>query len=232
MESKNVLVVEDDVVFAATLKKFLEKNGFSVTHLADGTETMTQVEMSRPDAIILDGILPSIDGLHLCRELRPRFTGPILMLTARDEDLDELLGLELGADDYITKPAEPRLVLARLKACLRRTNPAPSSQKDKLHFGALLIDHGSRSVTLDNQPLVLSTAEFDLLWLLASQAGHILSREDIFRATRGLEYDGLDRSIDMRISRLRKLIGDDTDNPEIIKTVRGKGYLFSMSPKM
>jgi DNA-binding response OmpR family regulator len=139
--------------------------------------------------------------------------------------MDELLGLELGADDYVRKPVAPRIVLARLKAHLRR--PEAAVPADVLRFGELSIDRSSRSTRIGERPVQLTTAEFDLLWLLASHAGETLSREDIFRATRGLEYDGLDRSVDMRVSRLRKLLGDDADPARLIRTVRGKGYLFA-----
>jgi DNA-binding response OmpR family regulator len=207
------------------LSRFLEKNGFAVTHFEDGTGVAERAAEQAPEAVILDGSLPTVDGFDVCRALRPRYAGPILMLTARDEDIDELLGLELGADDYIRKPAEPRIILARLKARLRKPAPEPAAQA--LRFGALAIDRASRSVRIGERPVELTTAEFDLLWLLASRAGETLTRDDIFRATRGLEYDGLDRSVDMRVSRLRKLLGDETDPPRLIRTVRGQGYLFA-----
>jgi two-component system OmpR family response regulator/two-component system response regulator RstA len=222
---RTLFFVEDDPVFAAVMVRFFEKNGFAVEHFTDGAGVVDRACAQLPDAVILDGSLPGVDGFDLCRALRPCYPGPILMLTARDEDIDELLGLELGADDYIRKPAEPRIVLARLKARMRRPEaPAPAGE---LRFGALEIHRCSRSVQLGSSPVELTTAEFDLLWLLASRSGETLSRDDIFRATRGLEYDGLDRSVDMRVSRLRKLLGDDTDPARLIRTVRGKGYLFS-----
>jgi DNA-binding response OmpR family regulator len=225
MSARTLFFVEDDPVFAGVMVRFFEKNGFTVVHFTDGAGVVERAAAEPPDAVILDGSLPSVDGFDLCRALRPRYHGPIVMLTARDEDIDELLGLELGADDYIRKPAEPRIVLARLKARLRRPEaPAPA---EELRFGALEIHRTSRSVQLLGRPVELTTAEFDLLWLLASQAGETLSRDDIFRSTRGLEYDGLDRSVDMRVSRLRKLLGDDSDPARLIRTVRGKGYLFA-----
>jgi len=184
---------------------------------------------ARPDAVVLDGMLPGKDGFEVCREVRDRYRGPILMLTSRDEDLDQVLGLELGADDYILKPAEPRVVLARIRACLRRSGggSTPAGNPDEFAFGKFRINRASRTVLLDHKEIAFTTAEFDLLWLLASHAGTILSRDDIQSRLRGIEHDGLDRSIDMRISRLRKRLGDDSDNPARIKTVRAKGYLFS-----
>jgi DNA-binding response OmpR family regulator len=203
MSAKHIFVVDDDDVTAAILSGHLTKEGYRVTRLADGNTLIDDVQREQPDAIILDGRLPSADGF------------------------DELLGLELGADDYLRKPATSRIVLAHLRACLRRTGGAAANDgKASLAFGDLHINPAARSATLKGEAIPLTTAEFDLLWMLASQSGSVLSREEMFRQTRGIDYDGLDRSIDMRISRLRKLIGDDTENPVIIKTVRGKGYLF------
>ncbi len=231
MSAKHVFVVDDDDLTAAILSGHLTKDGYQVTRFGDGNTLFADVARLAPDAVILDGRLPTTDGFDLCRELRPKFAGVIILLTARDDDIDELLGLELGADDYIRKPATARVVIAHLKACLRRAAPhsAKSELPEVLAIGELSIDKASRSAHIGDSELSLTTAEFDLLWLLASHAGEILSREDIFRQTRGLDYDGLDRSIDMRVSRLRKLIGDDTENPQIIKTVRGKGYLFAVA---
>lgn len=225
MSARRVFFVDDDPVFAAVLGDFLEKNGYAVTHFPDAADVVERVVAESPDAVILDGSLPSGDGFDICRTLRPRYAGTIMLLTAREEDIDELLGLELGADDYIRKPVAPRIVLARLKAHLRK--PEAAAQAEELRFGALRIDRTSRSASIDGRPVELTTAEFDLLWLLAAHAGETLTREEIFRATRGLEYDGLDRSVDMRVSRLRKLLGDGADPPRLIRSVRGKGYLFA-----
>ena len=149
------------------------------------------------------------------------------MLTARVEDMDQVLGLEMGADDYVAKPVQPRVLLARIRALLRRTDKVDHEDvAQRLEFDDLVIDNGGRSVTLGGNPVDFTSAEYDLLWLLASNAGRILSREDIFERLRGIEYDGQDRSIDVRISRIRPKIGDDPENPKRIKTVRSKGYLF------
>jgi two-component system OmpR family response regulator len=181
-------------------------------------------------------MLPGKDGFEVCRAVRSQYGGVILMLTARDEDFDQILGLELGADDYIAKPVQPRLLLARIKALLRRApvssgsgtgdNTAPSEPAE-LAFGRFRISQGTRSTHLGDDAIDLTTAEFDLLWLLARHAGSILSRDDLLQELRGIGFDGLDRSIDARISRLRRKLGDDPENPTRIKTVRGKGYLFS-----
>jgi two-component system response regulator RstA len=152
------------------------------------------------------------------------------MLTARSDDMDQVLGLEMGADDYVCKPVRPRVLLARIRALLRRSEgvseAAPVDNQRRLEYGVLVIDSAMREAWLREQSIELTSAEFDLLWLLASNAGRILSREEIFTALRGIEYDGLDRSIDVRISRIRPKIGDDPMHPRLIKTVRSKGYLF------
>jgi two-component system response regulator RstA len=174
-------------------------------------------------------MLPGEDGLSICRKVRGQYEGPILMLTARTDDMDQVLGLEMGADDYVYKPVRPRVLLARIRALLRRheSNEAQEpSERRRLQFGPLVIDSAMREAWLGEQGIELTSAEFDLLWLLTSNAGRILSREEIFNALRGIEYDGQDRSIDVRISRIRPKIGDDPMHPRLIKTVRSKGYLF------
>jgi two-component system OmpR family response regulator/two-component system response regulator RstA len=176
-------------------------------------------------------MLPGQDGFAVCRAVRPQYDGIILILTARDEDIDQILGLELGADDYITKPVPPRVLLARIKALLRRASPGVGDEtpeaSESLSFGSFRISQQTRSAVLAGETIDLTTAEFDLLWLLARHAGSILSRDDLLQQLRGIGFDGLDRSIDARISRLRKKLNDDPDNPTRIKTVRSKGYLFS-----
>jgi len=226
---RSVLLVEDDELFASLLGRFLEKNGFAVACEQRGDAAVARILAERPDAVILDGNLPGKDGFDICREVRPAYGGPIVMLTGRSEDMDQVLGLELGADDYVSKPAEPRVVLARLRACLRRgaQTVLQGGEPSAIRFGKFEISSVDRSVRLAGRELSFTTAEFDLLWLLAGRAGRVLARDDIFASLRGIEHDGLDRSIDMRISRLRKSLGDDAELPRRIKTVRGKGYLFS-----
>jgi DNA-binding response OmpR family regulator len=158
--------------------------------------------------------------------VRKPYAGLILMLTARDDDIDQIIGLELGADDYVKKPVEPRLLLARIRALLRRADAPGVADCKRLVFGGFNIDESARRVTLDDAPIELTTLEFDLLWALASAAGTVLTREVIFANLRGIEYDGLDRSIDLGISRLRAKLNDTANPPTKIKTVRGKGYLF------
>ncbi|MGB1011858.1 MAG: response regulator [Thiolinea sp.] len=223
-----LLLVEDDVRLASRMQEYLQPEGFVVNIEHRGDHALNRIQAEQPDLVILDVMLPGLDGMSVCRQVRPNYTKPILMLTAKDEDIDQVLGLELGADDYVIKPVKPRVLLARIRNLLRRCvadNEAGHSGS-ALCFGELHIDPQSRTVTQAGNALPLTTQEFELLHLLAGEAGNTLSREQIFyRLSRG-EYDGLDRSIDIRIARLRKLLGDDPANPRYIKTVRSQGYLF------
>jgi two-component system, OmpR family, response regulator len=222
-----VLLVEDDDVQGLLLELYLQKNGMDVERLTRGDQAPRRILESKPDAVILDTMLPGKDGFDICREVRNEYRGPILMLTGRSESLDQVLGLELGADNYLIKPVEPRIVLAHLRACLRRPVSAVPSGPEELRYGRFYISRTSRVVRLGQEEIPFSTAEFELLWLLAEHAGSTLSRDVIKRTLQGIGHDGLDRSIDMRVSRLRRRLGDDAENPTRIKTVRAQGYLFS-----
>ena len=230
-----ILLVEDDQRLADLTAEYLRKNDFEVNIEPRGDTAEQRILSENPELVILDVMLPGKDGFEVCRAVRDRYKGVILMLTARDEDLDQILGLELGADDYISKPVQPRLLLARIKALIRRTPAAgtPSGEHTEtestaeMAFGSFRISQATRSTHLGQDTIELTTAEFDLLWLLACHAGSVLSRDDLLQQLRGIGFDGLDRSIDARISRLRRKLGDDPENPTRIKTVRGKGYLFS-----
>ena len=226
-ESIRLLLVEDDQKLAALVQEYLQKNGLQVDIESRGDRAAERILRERPDLVLLDIMLPGADGFSVCRTIRPDYDGPVVMLTARDEDLDELLGLELGADDYIAKPVQPRLLLARIHAVMRRySGSSRTHPSTHITCGDFEIDNGNREAKLNGATLSLTTAEFDLLWLLASHAGEVLSRDDILRNVRGFGYDGTDRSIDLRISRLRRKLGDDSVDPKRIKTVRGAGYLF------
>ena len=219
-----ILLVEDDLALQQLTKDYLEHNGMTVDVLSDGSEVMAFLEKSMPDLMILDVMLPGKDGFSVCREVRDRFQLPILMLTAKGEDFDQVIGLELGADDYVIKPAEPRVLLARVSALLRRG--ATDKANEELRFGSLSIDKNSRIVKLQGDEVSLTSHEFELLWLLSSSAGEVLSRDFVHEKMIGREYDGLDRTVDVRVSRLRKKLGDNSDKPYRIKTVWGQGYLF------
>jgi DNA-binding response OmpR family regulator len=227
-----VLLVDDDRELARLISEYLGNNGIRVLVEGRGDRVLKRANEERPDLIILDVMLPGQDGFSACRELRAAGNLiPVLMLTAREEDYDEVLGLELGADDYLAKPVKPRVLLAHIKALLRRTGEdRQAANTHRLSFGALAIDHASREVRLGENVVDLSTAEFDLLWLLATHAGKILGRQEILKSLRGLEYDGTDRSIDVRVSRLRRKLGDDVSPVAKIKTVRPQGYMFSPAP--
>jgi DNA-binding response OmpR family regulator len=222
----SILLVEDDLRLAELVSRYLESNGFRVSTATRGDEVLGKVEQDPPDLVILDLGLPGEDGFTICRQLRLDHTSPILILTARDSDIDHVLGLELGADDYVVKPVEPRVLLARIGALLRRSRPPARTERRTLQFGRLMINMTSRSVHLDGQSISLSGNEFDLLLYLASHAGQIQSRETLFKDLFKREYDGMDRMLDIRISRLRRKLGDEAETAERIKTVWGQGYLF------
>ena len=224
--NSQVLIVEDDERLAELTRDYLQANGFDVAVEGDGAKAAARIVAEQPDLVILDLMLPGEDGLSICRKVRTQYNGVILMLTARSEDLDQVQGLDLGADDYVCKPVRPRLLLARINALLRRTEVPATGERQSLQFGPLRVDNTLREAWLGDNGIELTAAEFDLLWLLVSNAGRILSREEIFTSLRGVGYDGQDRSIDVRISRIRPKIGDDPDHPRMIKTVRSKGYLF------
>ncbi len=233
-ESWRILIVEDDERLAELTREYLESNGLAVSVETHGSPAVERIRTEQPDLVVLDLMLPGEDGLSICRRVRPFYSGSIIMLTARTDDLDQVLGLEMGADDYISKPVKPRVLLARIRAMLRRitenaqknADEANGEEPSRLQFNDLVVDRSMRESWLSEQSIDLTSAEFDLLWLLVSNAGRVLSREEIFTALRGIEYDGQDRSIDVRVSRIRPKIGDDPVHPRRIKTVRSKGYLF------
>ena len=208
------------------VSRYLENNGFRVTITERGDEAVEQVRRDAPDLVILDLGLPGQDGFSVCRQLRPRYDNPILILTARDNDNDHVLGLELGADDYVIKPVEPKVLMARINALLRRSKARASADSKTLRFGKLVINTAARSVSLGGQPIALSSGEFELLTYLAANAGAVQSRETLFQRLYRRDYDGLDRLLDIRISHLRKKLGEEADSSERIKTIWGQGYLF------
>ncbi len=220
-----ILLVEDDLGLQQLTKDYLEHNGLEVDVLSRGDEVFSYLENNAADLMILDIMLPGKDGFSVCRQVRDKFSLPILMLTAKGENFDQVIGLELGADDYVVKPAEPRVLLARVNALLRRGQPVIKAAEE-IQFGDLVIDKTSRIVKLNENEIVLTSHEFELLWLLASNAGEVLSREHVHQHMIGRQYDGLDRTVDVRVSRIRKKLGDNSDKPYRIKTVWGQGYLF------
>jgi len=220
-----VLLIEDDSRLSELVRTYLQGNGFDVTVEHRGDRVVERVKAERPDLIILDLGLPGQNGFEVCRELRSFNRIPILILTARNSDIDQVLGLELGADDFVTKPVEPRVLVARINALLRRSRVPAAADHRTLRFGTLAIDIAARSVAVDGREVTLSSNEFDLLLFLATHPGEIQSRETLYLQLYRREYDGVDRTLDVRISHLRRKLGD-TGSPEKIKTVWGHGYLF------
>ena len=224
----DILLVEDDRRLAELTAEYFRQNGMSVAIESRGDRAMQRFATEKPRIVLLDLMLPGTDGLSICRQLREQFEGPILIFTARDSDIDQVIGLEAGADDYVSKPVDPMVLLARTRALLRRVEPGSKTVPalGDIELGGLRVSESAQEVWLDGNKVPLTTHEFELLLLLARNAGQVLSRDDIFHNLRGIEYDGLDRSIDGRISKLRKKLNDNADRPSRIKTVWGKGYLL------
>lgn len=225
--NNHVLLVEDDLPLANMVKDFLVEQGFDVTIETDGRRAVEQIEGQNYDAIVLDIGLPGLDGFDVCRAVRPSYAGPIIVLTARGEEIDEVVALEVGADDFMAKPVRPRALLARLKGHLRRGDALASADKEAIVVGDLRIEESSRNVTVAGEIIDLTTAEFELLLYLARRAGTVVERKNVYIDLLELPYDGLDRSIDLRISRLRKKLNDDPHQPTRIKSIRGVGYLMA-----
>ncbi|RKF49856.1 winged helix-turn-helix domain-containing protein [Paraburkholderia fungorum] len=225
-----ILFVEDDDHLSALVAGHLSKDDYAIETVPLGGHAVPAILERSPDLVILDVKMPGKDGFQICRDAREQFDGVIIMVTARDEQFDEVLGLEFGADDYLHKPVEPRVLLARIKARLRRViaRSAEVAQPESYTFGKFEISRASRTVKLPDGSLPdLTSAEFDLLWTLVSCAGEVVSRDELMRRLHGVEFDGLDRTIDGGISKLRRKLHDDASTPQRIKTVRGKGYQFS-----
>ncbi|WP_442506426.1 response regulator [Novipirellula sp. SH528] len=230
--NSHILLVEDDEPLAEMVRDFLIEQDFDVTIEADGQAAINRIEREAYDAVVLDIGLPGTDGFDVCRSVRPTYAGPIIVLTARGEEIDEVIALEVGADDFMAKPVRPRALLARLKVHLRRGDMAPSSNTDAITIGAITIgdvriEESSRTVSVAGESVELTTAEFELLLYLAQRAGTVVQRKDIYVDLLELPYDGLDRSIDLRVSRLRRKLHDDSNQPTRIKSVRGVGYLMA-----
>jgi len=222
---KHILVVEDDAEISRLLTVFLKTEGFEVQVCQRGDQATNVVRQSHPDLLILDILLPGQDGLEVCQQVRSFYPGPILMLTACEDDVSELTAFRSGADDYVRKPIRPDVLLMRIQALLKRSGNTQTNS-DVYTCGPIQIIPGRREVLLDGEPIELQSGEFDLLELLAQHQGRAVSRDRCYKSLRGIDYDGTDRSLDMRISSLRKRLGDQTPN-QWIKTVRGIGYLLA-----
>ena len=231
--NQQLLMIEDDTRLAGMVGEYLRQSGFGFSHCSDARSGLARLQETEtaPDLLILDLMLPDMDGLEVCRRVRalPGALAqlPVLMLTAKGDPMDRIVGLEMGADDYLPKPFEPRELLARIRAILRRRTPELPATPQRMQFGSLEIDRDARSVRLGNQVCDLTAYQFDLLLVLAERAGRVLTRDQIMEAVRGRELDAFDRSIDVHMGRIRSAIEIDAKNPKRILTVRGVGYVFA-----
>lgn len=222
---RRLLMIDDDDELVGMVREYLAPHGFEVDAVHRGDAGVDAVIETAPELVILDVMLPGIDGLEACRRIRAASAVPIVMLTARGDDTDRIVGLEIGADDYLAKPFNARELLARIRAVLRRSGAAdPAGAGNVVRAGGLEIDPASRTVRLGERVVELTTAEFDVLFALASSAGHVLSREQLLERVHGEGWAAYDRSIDVHISRIRHKIERDPRHPELLKTVRGVGY--------
>jgi len=241
MPKSQILIVEDDSDLAEWMSDYLTSKDYQVSVTGRGDEAVDMIREINPDIVVLDGMLPGLDGIDVCKAVRPEFSNAIIMVTARDEEIDEVLGLEMGADDYLTKPIRARALLARIRKYLERQSLLKSAittlHEDAitsadlvdglLEFNQLIIDKQARMVLLAGEKIDISSNEFDVLWFLATNAGQVVTREQLVKELRGFEYDGFDRSIDLRISRLRKKLVNESTSSIEIKTIWGKGYLLA-----
>ncbi len=224
--STRVLIIDDDEKLSALLMEYLTQFGFSVRAVPEPESGLRALKHDPPDIVILDVMLPDMDGFSVCRKVRESSRVPIVMLTARGDVMDRIVGLELGADDYLPKPFEPRELVARMQAVLRRGASTTTDEPQTVRVGGLEVNWSTRDANLEGQALALTTAEFELLGLLVRNRGRVLSRERIMDETRGIDWEAYDRSIDVLVSRLRQKLGDDAKRPAFIRTVRGAGYCF------
>ncbi len=220
------LLVEDDVRLAALTREYLERHGVVVSLSANGVEGLAQARRHRFDVVLLDIMLPAMSGIEVCQKLREQSDVPVIMITARGEEADRVLGLELGADDYLPKPFSPRELLARIRACVRRARGQAGPSTRVLRVDDLELDPGARTVSLAGGLIDLTAYEFSLLYALVERAGRVLSREQLMELARGSAEEAFDRSIDVHVSRLRQKLGEDSRRPKRIKTVRGVGYQY------
>jgi DNA-binding response OmpR family regulator len=231
---QHLLMIEDDARLAGMVGDYLGQSGFGFSHSMNALAGLNQLQgqtVTAPDLVILDLMLPDMDGLEVCRRIRslPGALAqiPVLMLTAKGDPMDRIVGLEMGADDYLPKPFEPRELLARIRAILRRRSPEQASSSQLMRFGSLEIDRDARSVSVGGVACDLTAYQFDLLLVLAERSGRVLSRDQIMEAVRGRELEAFDRSIDVHMGRIRSAIELDAKNPKRILTVRGVGYVFA-----
>jgi DNA-binding response OmpR family regulator len=225
MPAESILIADDEASIRDLVRLYLEKEGYRVTAVTDGAQALAEVRRVPPDLVILDLMMPVLDGWEVCRRVRAESDLPILMLTARDQDIDKIVGLEMGADDYLTKPFNPRELVARVRAILRRTSAGPGDRPRQL--GDVVIDPGSREASAGDRPLPLRAKEFDLLLALADHANQVLSRDQLLDLVWGYEYHGQTRTVDVHVAHLRDKLADSRLE---IETVWGRGYKLSVRP--
>ncbi|MCL1587837.1 MAG: response regulator transcription factor [Actinomycetia bacterium] len=231
MTSRRILIVDDEPELRSMLRQYLTREGFKVAEAISGNEALDMIDRTHPDLVLLDVGLPDIDGFEVLRTLRSDSDVPVIMLTARDEEIDRVVGLSVGADDYVVKPFSPRELVARIQAVLRRGSPAGRSTDDTLRFAGLTIDESSREVLSNGEPVELSALEFDLLLALAQGPNRVFTRHQLLERVWGWDYFGVERVVDVHVGNIRKVLGDDASNPTYIATVRGIGYKFIGSPE-
>jgi two-component system alkaline phosphatase synthesis response regulator PhoP len=230
--TRKILVVDDDPKTVSLVRLYLESDGHKVLCAYDGIEALRLAREERPNLIVLDLMLPGMDGLQVCRTLRTESDVPVIMLTAKTTEGDKLTGLDIGADDYVTKPFSPRELAARIRVVLRRTfSDSLERGPEQVAYGDLKMNFREHSVTVAGRPVALTPTEFRLLGTLVREAGQVLSREQLIQKVLGLDFDGFDRTVDVHILNLRRKLGDDPTRPRYIKTVYGAGYKFEASCK-
>jgi DNA-binding response OmpR family regulator len=223
---RRILVVDDETRIREIVRGYLESDGFEVAEAGDGDKALAVADDWRPDLVVLDVMMAGTDGLEVLRRLRTTSDVPVILVTARSEEVDKLVGLAVGADDYVTKPFSPRELVARIKAVLRRGAPQPAAGTERLTFSGLVIDVDAREIERNGRPVELSTLEFDLLVSLARAPGRVLTRRQLLEQVWGYDFYGDERVVDVHIRSIRKALGDDASAPELISTVRGVGYKF------
>lgn len=226
-----VLVIDDDDRIRSLLVEYLSTRGMKVCSAASGPEGLAQLKSKAIDLIVLDVMMPEMDGFAVLQKVRGQGNTPVIMLTARGDDIDRIVGLEMGADDYLAKPFNPRELLARIQAVMRRSAASPSQATTALQAGPLRIDPDCRTCTLDDQDVELTTTEFEILRTLVANAGRVIPRERLMELARGEDYAAFDRSVDVHVSHIRRKLGDDPKRPRFIKTVRGVGYTLPRNPE-
>ncbi len=231
MDAQRILLVDDEPDLRRMVRRYLQAEGFEIAEASNGADALSRYREGSPDLIVLDVAMPGMDGFAVLQEVRRTSDTPVIMLTARAEEIDRVVGLELGADDYVTKPFSPRELVARIRAVLRRGHPARLDHDDVIEFAEITIDLARREIHVDGDAVELTALEFDLLAALASAPGRVFTRAQLLERVWGWDYFGAERVVDVHIGNLRKALGDDAAEPRFIATVRGVGYKFVAAPR-